>query len=58
MRLVLALAFMGLIAAACGGSASSTQSITGDDLLTKIDIPTDWDLYSAADQARDRDARR
>ena len=45
IRLTIALVAIVVFGAACGDSASSgaTQSVTSDDLLTKIEIPSDWD---------------
>ena len=53
IRLMIALVAIVVFGAACGDSASSgaTQSVTSDDLLTKIEIPSDWDLYSSNDLA-------
>ena len=47
LRIVAAVAALGLLVAACSAGGSSTQSITDAQSLTRIDIPADWEYYSS-----------
>ena len=46
-RIVVVVAALGLLVAACSGAtSSSTQSVTDDEQLTRINIPVNWEHYS------------
>ncbi len=45
-RIVVVVAALGLLLAACSQSDTGKQSITDDANLTRIDLPADWEHYS------------
>ena len=44
-----ALATTGMLASACSGGSSGTQSYTDPDRYTKVDLPAEWRVYAGDD---------